>query len=62
MGEAEGCVSFLLYSKIGAGLWREISQLSQAQKWPIREFADRPLTLEETFLTLTEKEAAGATN
>ncbi len=58
VGEIDGCASFVLHSKIGAGLWREVSQLALAQKWPIRELADRPLTLEETFLTLTEKEQA----
>lgn len=61
-GESDGCASFVLYSKVGAGLWRDIGQLAQAQKWMLRELSDKPLSLEETFLTLTEKEAAGVGN
>lgn len=59
-GEKDGCVSFVIYSKIGAPLWRELSELAQAQRWAVRELGEKPLTLEETFLTLTEKAAQGA--
>lgn len=61
-GEVDGCAAFVLYSKSGVHCWREISQLAQAQRWPVRELAEKPLTLEETFLTLTEKEAQRAGN
>lgn len=56
-GEVDGCIAFLLFSKPGENCWREVSQLAQAQHWPVRELAEKPLTLEETFLVLTEKEA-----
>lgn len=61
-GEVDGCAAFVLYSKSGVHCWREISQLAQVQRWPVRELAEKPLTLEETFLTLTEKEAQRAGN
>ncbi len=57
--ENEGCASFMLYSKAGVNPWREVSELAQAKKWVLRELAEKPLTLEETFLTLTEKAAQG---
>lgn len=59
-GENDGCVSFLLHSKPGTTLWREASQMAMAQRWQVRELTERPLSLEETFLTLTEKAAQGA--
>lgn len=59
-GETDGCVTFLLHSRPDSNLWREVSDLAQAQKWPVRELAEKPLTLEETFLTLTEKQAESA--
>lgn len=55
-GEKDGCVSFMVHSRGGQDIWREISDLAQAQKWPVRELAEKPLSLEETFLTLTEKQ------
>lgn len=55
LGSEDGCASFLVRSKLGAPLWREISQLAQAKNWTIRELGERPLSLEETFLTLTEQ-------
>jgi ABC-2 type transport system ATP-binding protein len=55
LSEDDGCVRFSLYSKPGQDLWQEVSELTQAQKWTVRELADAPLSLEETFLTLTEK-------
>ena len=53
-GERDGCVSFIVFSKIGAEPWRDIHKLAQAKNWIVRELSDKPLTLEETFLTLTE--------
>ncbi len=55
------CPSFLLYSKTGSSLWREISDLAQAQQWQVKQLGDKPLTLEETFLTLTEKAGLAST-
>ncbi len=59
-GEKDGCVSFMVHSRSGKDLWREVSDLAQAQKWPVRELAEKPLSLEETFLTLTEKQTESA--
>jgi ABC-2 type transport system ATP-binding protein len=61
MGEDDGYCSFLVLGKIGSELWREVSALMRAKQWSLRELGEKPLTLEETFLALTEpdrKEAA----
>ncbi|MBI2431563.1 MAG: ATP-binding cassette domain-containing protein [Candidatus Hydrogenedentes bacterium] len=60
MEEKDGCVSFILYSRPGNGLWREVNRVAQAQRWPVRHLGEKPLTLEETFLRLTEKAAQRA--
>ncbi|HEO70435.1 MAG TPA: ATP-binding cassette domain-containing protein [Candidatus Hydrogenedentes bacterium] len=58
--EASGeYVSFELHSTLGSEVWREINTLAQTKKWEIRELGEKPLTLEETFLTLTEPERVG---
>ncbi len=57
--DVDGCPSFLLHSPQGRHVWREVSQLAQQQQWQVRELAEKPLTLEETFLTLTEKAVQG---
>ncbi len=56
-GAVNGCVSFVVYSPIGRYPWRELNDLVQQKRWKIRELAEKPLSLEETFLTLTEKAA-----
>ncbi len=58
--EQNGYVSFTIQGKKGSELWREVGQLATAKNWKLRELGDRPLTLEETFLTLTEPAAKGA--
>jgi len=62
VGEEDGCTSFLVLSKPGAPVWREISELARTKSWLVRELGDRPLTLEETFLTLTEPVAGRGGN
>ena len=59
-GEVDGCQSFLLFTPPGQSPWQEVSQLAQQQNWTLRELGERPLSLEETFLTLTEKIAEEA--
>ncbi|MBI4559371.1 MAG: ATP-binding cassette domain-containing protein [Candidatus Hydrogenedentes bacterium] len=54
VGENNGYVSFTVLGRMGAELWREIGQLARTKNWELRELSDRPLTLEETFLALTE--------
>lgn len=55
-GEDDGFVSFLLFGNPGSSLWRKASQLARTSNWELRELSDKPLTLEETFLTLTERQ------
>ena len=61
-GENDGCHRFVLYSAPDTHLWREVSALAQAQQWQVREMGERPLSLEETFLKLTEKAGAAGAN
>ena len=56
-GEGNGYASFIVLGKLGSELWREVSSFARAQNWEIKEMGDHPLSLEETFLTLTEKNA-----
>lgn len=53
-GEDNGYVSFVVLGKLGCELWREIGKLARIKGWELRELAEKPLTLEETFLALTE--------
>jgi len=55
-GRQDGCECFVLYSPPQTFVWREINELIRAKNWKLRELADAPLTLEETFLRLTERE------
>ncbi|MGC8739772.1 MAG: ATP-binding cassette domain-containing protein [Candidatus Hydrogenedens sp.] len=52
----DGFSSFIVISKLGVSIWRELNELAQNQRWAIKELSEKPLSLEETFLTLTEKE------
>ncbi len=59
-GANDGCVSFLLHTPVERNPWRELNDLIRAKNWKVRELVEKPLTLEETFLTLTEKAAQQA--
>lgn len=54
LGEEDGCVSFNVFSSTGTEIWREFNRLARSKKWEVCKLSDKPLTLEETFLTLTE--------
>lgn len=56
--ENDGFCTFTIHGVIGNQLWREVGQLARQKNWEIRELSDRPLSLEETFLSLTERVAA----
>lgn len=56
LGSEDGFSSFLVVSKLGTPVWKELSELAKSQNWTLKELSEKPLTLEETFLTLTEKE------
>jgi hypothetical protein len=53
-GEQNGYAQFVVLAKPGTELWREVSGLARTKNWALRELYDQPLSLEETFLTLTE--------
>ena len=59
-GAEEGVASFTLYSAPGKHLGREVNTLAQSKQWQLSELADKPLSLEETFLMLTEKQEKAA--
>ncbi len=56
VNQQDGFSSFIVISKLGIPVWRELNELAQSQRWAIKELSEKPLTLEETFLTLTERE------
>ena len=60
VGEDDGFSTFVLHGKVGAELWREVGKLARLKNWELRELSDRPLSLEETFLKLTEKAEGSA--
>ena len=60
VGDDDGAASFLVMSRAGTELWRDLNKLSHAKNWILRELSVKPLTLEETFLTLTEPGRARA--
>lgn len=59
-GGSDGCVSFTVHSPVGRSPWRELNDLIREKHWRVRELNESPLSLEETFLTLTEKAAKKA--
>lgn len=58
--EDDGFVTFVVKSRIGVPLYKEVGRLAQAKNWVLRELSNKPLTLEETFLTLTEPKRRAA--
>ncbi|MDX9973716.1 MAG: ATP-binding cassette domain-containing protein [FCB group bacterium] len=52
--ERNGAATFILSAKTGSELWREIGKQARAKGWEIRELTEQPLSLEETFLSLTD--------
>ncbi len=54
-GVENGYAHFTVLAEPGVELWREVSALAREKKWELRELYDKPLSLEETFLTLTEE-------
>jgi ABC-2 type transport system ATP-binding protein len=59
-GKVDGCPAFTLHTASGRNPWREVNELARGRNWKLRELGDRPLTLEETFLRLTERATQGA--
>jgi ABC-2 type transport system ATP-binding protein len=53
-GEKEGHATFVVYSDAGSSPQAALGQLVKEKNWQVRELADWPLSLEETFLLLTK--------
>lgn len=56
--EKDGYVSFDIRGRTGSELWKEVSSLAHSKNWALQELYDKPLSLEETFLALTEGASA----
>jgi ABC-2 type transport system ATP-binding protein len=57
--EEGGYTSFTVMGKKDTALWKELSDFARTQQWELKELSDNPLSLEETFLALTEKAGKG---
>lgn len=62
VAENDGYASFVVLGRIGMELWREVSALARAKDWELRELAEKPPTLEETFLSMTDKQGPSTRN
>jgi ABC-2 type transport system ATP-binding protein len=60
VGENNGSVTFVLTGKPGSELWREVGRQAKTKGWEIRELTEQPLSLEETFLSLTASADLGS--
>lgn len=47
--------AYLVEGKAGSELWRSVSGLAKAKNWELKELHNEPLSLEETFLAITER-------
>ena len=57
-GDDDGCATFEVSARTGARVWRRLGELAASKGWTLCELGERPFSLEETFLALTEAEAA----
>lgn len=56
---SDGYAAFTLLGAPDSELWKEVGSAARANNWELRELTDKPLTLEETFLALTERAGKG---
>ena len=54
-GVEKGCAGFTVLADPGAAILHEVGALAREKNWELRELYDKPLSLEETFLRLTEE-------
>ena len=59
-GDADGYVRFCVEADPGRRLWRKLGNLARERQWELNELGEKPLSLEETFLALTQGEKGGA--
>lgn len=57
--ESEGYTTFSVMGKPDSELWKAVSATARSNNWELKELANEPLSLEETFLYLTEKAGKG---
>lgn len=55
----DGYATFTVFGTQDSALWKEVSAVARTNNWELKELIDQPLSLEETFLTLTEKAGKG---
>lgn len=55
-----GVARFVLHTGIDQHPYAEVNRLARERGWELQELRDKPLSLEETFLRLTEKQAEAA--
>lgn len=54
LAERDGSASFFVLGAPGSELWREVGRMARSMGLELRELTEQPLSLEETFLSLTE--------
>lgn len=54
----DGGSSFRVEGRLGTEMWRAVGELAKARNWELKELRNEPLSLEETFLAITEKGGA----
>ena len=57
--ETQGYAQFLVLGKHDSDLWKSVSETARRNNWELKELVNTPLTLEETFLALTNKAGKG---
>ena len=57
--EEDGYTTFSVLGKQDSKLWKHISDTARSNSWELKELTNQPLTLEETFLALTERAGKG---
>jgi len=60
VGDQEGEVRLRVESDPGERLVAALDRLAREKGWPLLGLAERPLSLEETFIALTGREGAAA--
>lgn len=59
INEEDGYATFSVFGTQDSKLWKEVSAVARSNNWELKELSDHPLSLEETFLNLTEKAGKG---
>ena len=57
--ESKGYAHFSVQGTRDSALWKSLSDVARQQQWELKELMDDPPSLEETFLTLTDKAGKG---